>query len=111
MERIERELSEDKWEGFVEWDSESFDAHSVSVERILMGREDYDENDAVIGCCISYTYYLFYEEENRIVYVDMFEKELFGKSTEIPERYLPKELVEWQKVGEPRQAMPGATSP
>lgn len=40
-----------------------------------------------------YTYVLFEEEESRIVYITMFEEKLNGRSINIPEEYLPKELV------------------
>lgn len=41
-----------------------------------------------------FKYVLFDESELRIVYVNFFDKELYGKSTNIPNEYLPKELVD-----------------
>ncbi len=42
-------------------------------------------------------YVLFDEENFRIVYITIFDKELNSKSVNIPEEYLPKELVELRK--------------
>ncbi len=42
---------------------------------------------------IDYFYFLFDEENGKIIYVFIFERNLFGKSVNIPKEYLPNDLV------------------
>ena len=67
--------------------SDSFEYESLIYDDIL-SRDD----DGV--SYLRYEYVLFIESEYRIVYVTFFDKELNGKSVNIPEKYLPKELVD-----------------
>lgn len=63
----------------------------------LMHRDYFDfDLNGMIGM-MTYEYVLFDESEFRVVYVTLFDKELNGKSTNIPEEYLPKELNELRR--------------
>ncbi len=83
-ERVRELMSQ--WENLLEEDTDSFAFPSLSLERML------EFNNSQAGV-VRYKYVLFNEIENRIVYVMIFEKELYGKSCHIPDDYLPKELV------------------
>ncbi|MBQ8184210.1 MAG: hypothetical protein IJ036_00320 [Lachnospiraceae bacterium] len=48
---------------------------------------------------VFHKYVLFEKENLRIVYIDLFEDSLHGRSTKIPDEYLPKDLVEVRKTG------------
>ena len=67
--------------------SESFEYESLSYSEQL-------DHDILGVSYLRYEYVLFIESEYRIVYITFFDKELYGKSVNIPEQYLPKELVD-----------------
>lgn len=68
--------------------SDSFEYESLMYDSTLYPSK-YGDIDLM-----SYEYALFLEDEQRIVYVAFFDKELNGKSINIPKEYLPKELLE-----------------
>lgn len=51
------------------------------------------QNSYILFSHILCSYILFDDNSNRVVYVMIFEKDLDGKSLNIPEIYLPKKLV------------------
>lgn len=65
---------------------------SFEYESLVYGERLARDSDGV--SCLNYEYVLFIESEYRIVYITFFDKELNGKSVNIPEEYLPKELVD-----------------
>ena len=69
--------------------SESFDCESLMYENTLI----YDSTESGL---FEYEYVLFFEDELKIVYVTFFDKKIHGNSTNIPQEYLPKELVTLQ---------------
>jgi len=67
--------------------SDSFDYESLMYSNLFV------RDSSGIGI-MDYQYVLFSESDFRIVYITFFDKELNGKSINIPEKYLPKELVD-----------------
>lgn len=74
-----------QWE-FVKENVDSFDYNSIVINQYL------DFDDSQIGM-MDYSYVLFDDNDYRIVYVFILEKELNGMSMNIPNEYLPKEVV------------------
>ena len=68
-------------------DSNSFELPSIVADEYMNGEYPYN------SVYMRYSYALFDEDEFRIIYVEFFDKELNGYSTNIPEEYLPKKLV------------------
>lgn len=58
----------------------------------LMGTHRFFHDSSDVDL-MNYEYVLFSESDYRIVYVTFFDKELNGKSINIPKMYLPKELI------------------
>lgn len=73
------------------YNSESFSYDSVSINTLLPTDFDFERLKHIY---VSYA--LFDKENNKIIYVMIFEEgsNVFGKSSAIPDEYLPKELVE-----------------
>lgn len=68
---------------------------TLSYEKIQVG----DLYNSIRAMLMDFEYVLFDENEFRVVYVSFFDKELYGKSTNIPEEYLPKDLVDLRREG------------
>ena len=83
-------------EDLLKKNSESFEYESLSYSGDLT-----QDIDGV--SYMRYEYVLFIESEYRIVYITFFDKELYGKSVNIPEQYLPKELVDLRNSYEDKQ--------
>lgn len=77
----------EQWSDMLETNLTSFSYDSLSIDTIL-----YSEKTGFVH--IDYDYYLFDPEDLDIIYVTICEEKLNGKSTNIPEEYLPSELVE-----------------
>lgn len=75
----------EQWD-FVEENVDSFDYDSVVIDQVF-----YFDN-LNMGL-MNYSYVLFDDNNSRIVYVFIFEKQLDGMSMNIPSDYLPKEIV------------------
>lgn len=70
--------------------SKSFSYDSIRVNSSL----DFDSKGWGI---VDYSYFLFDSENSRIIYVMIFEKEIMGKSVNVPDEYLPSELIELRR--------------
>lgn len=89
--RIEQ-LTE-QWSDMIEINSESFTLDSLCVDSYLEFNDLKYWFNMKVGL-VDYSYFLFDDANYEIIYVLIFEKELNGKSTNIPSEYLPKELNE-----------------
>lgn len=70
--------------------SKSFSYDSIRVNSSL----DFDSKGWGI---VDYSYFLLDSENSRIIYVMIFEKEIMGKSVNVPDEYLPSELIELRR--------------
>jgi len=66
-------------------------SESFGMDSLMYGEGCFGDADGII---LDYMYVLFDEAEQQIVYIAFFDKELYGKYTNIPEKYLPKELID-----------------
>ena len=84
-------------EDFLEVNSDSFYFESMLYGNVFDWEkseimEKIFDSEELYGI-MEYEYVLFDRENLQIIYVSFFDKELNGKSTNIPKEYLPKELV------------------
>ena len=87
-------------------DMESFDYEAIwysnhfSMRAVARGVD----GDGIVrmGGSIQYSYVLLDEEESRIVYITIYEQELYAESVNIPEEFLPAELLELREEYEGR---------
>ena len=66
------------------------DSNSFDMPSLMYGEGFFGDTTSMI---LDYTYVLFDEAELRIIYITFFDKEINGEYTNIPEEYLPKELI------------------
>lgn len=74
-------------EEFLVKDSDSFKYPSLMYDSLFWSNEKQVD-------MMRYNYALFVEDTYSIIYVAIFDKETNGKSVNVPEEYLPKELVD-----------------